>query len=216
MRDGLSIGGTNPETDFGSAETDQQVAASAQPSSLPSFETLFAQYQPLVYSVARRFLGSPQDAEDVAQEIFTKVWRNLGSFNRNSSLKTWIYRIAVNTCIDYSRKPWRILDSRSERHEECVGSTRPEARFVTLETAEGQLLAEEKAVLMRKAVAHLRPHLKAVFVLKELEELSYDEISSLLGLSMGTISSRLNRAKKALQESLRTLVPRPALAGAGA
>ena len=215
MREGFSTRGMNTETEFESAEMNLQTSGSAQPSALPSFETLFAQYQPLVYSVARRFLGSPQDAEDVAQEIFTKVWRNLGSFNRNSSFKTWIYRIAVNTCIDYSRKPWRMIDSRSAGHEECVG-TRPEARFVTLETAEGQLLAEEKAVLMRKAVAHLRPHLQAVFVLKELEELSYDEISSLLGLSMGTISSRLNRAKKALQESLRTLVPRPALAGAGA
>ncbi len=215
MRVRLSESGANTEGGLKSTVMDYQVTLPAQSPSLPSFETLFEQYQPLVKSVARRFLTSPQDAEDVAQEIFTKVWRNLGSFNHNSSLKTWIYRIAVNTCIDYSRKPWRMIDSRNVAHENYGSDDRPEAQFVTQETAEKRLLAEENAVLMRKAVAHLRPHLKAVFILKELEEMSYDEISSLLGLSMGTISSRLNRAKKALQESLRSLVHGPALAGAG-
>ncbi len=216
MRVRLLPGRSNIESFSNSAELCSEATPQVQPASLPSFEILFDQYQPLVRSVARRFLGSPQDAEDAAQEIFTKVWRSLGSFNHNSSLKTWIYRIAVNTCIDYSRKPWRTAGSRDVEHEGYIGSPRSDIQFVTLETAEGQLLAEEKAVLMREAVAHLRPHLKAVFILKELEEMSYDEISSLLGLSMGTISSRLNRAKKALQESLRSLVPGPALAGADA
>src|SRR5512135_1921493 len=108
MRVRLSTRGANTETDVKSVEMDLKVHPQGQPSSLPSFEALFSEYQPLVKSVARRFLGSPQDAEDAAQEIFTKVWRNLGSFNHNSSLRTWIYRIAVNTCIDYSRKPWRM------------------------------------------------------------------------------------------------------------
>ncbi len=184
--------------------------------SVPSFDSLFAEYRPLVYSVGLRLLGNPQDAEDVTQEVFTKVWKHLADFTHRSSLKTWIYRIAVNTCIDHGRKPWKRMDGQSAGSATGVGEILISPQFVIEETAERRLLAKEKAAALDQAVSRLRPHLKDVFVLKELEEMSYDEISSLLGLSMGTISSRLNRAKKALQESLGTLMRGPALDGAGA
>ena len=183
---------------------------------MPDFESLFAEYQPMVYSVGLRYLGTHQDAEDATQEVFTKVWKNLKAFNRCSSLKTWIYRIAINTCIDHGRKPWKRIDGRSVNSSETVAEQELAAQFVIEETAEVQVLAEELCAQVRKAVARLRPHLRHVFVLKEVEEMSYDEISSLLGLSTGTISSRLHRAKKALQESLAGFMNGPALAGAGA
>jgi len=182
----------------------------------PTFESLFAEYQPMVYSVGLRYLGTHQDAEDATQEVFAKVWKNLKAFNRCSSLKTWIYRIAINTCIDHGRKPWKRVDSGSVSSAESLGGQEPAPQFVIEETAERQLLADEVRSQLSKAVGLLRPNLRHVFVLKEVEEMSYDEISSLLGLSMGTISSRLHRAKKALQESLTGLMPSPALAGAGA
>ena len=176
--------------------------------SLPDFEELFAEYQPIVYGVALRFMGSPEDAEDVTQEVFTKVWRSLDAFNNSSTLKTWIYRIAVNTCIDHSRKPWKKLGLRSTGLDESLEEGEGMALVSSDESAEGKLIAQEKAAQVRKAITRLRPHLKAVLVLKDLEELSYDEISSVLGLSMGTISSRLNRARKALMD-LFGPVPQP-------
>ncbi len=177
----------------------------------PQFEELFAQYQPLVYRIALKFLGNPEDAEDVTQEVFTKVWKSLEAFNYSSSLKTWIYRIAVNTCIDHSRKPWKKIGLRSTGLDETLEEDETAALVSSDESAEGKLIAKENAAQVRKAITRLRPHLKAVLVLKDLEELSYDEISSVLGLSMGTISSRLNRARKALIELFGSPDLQPAL-----
>ncbi len=176
----------------------------------PSFEELFTEYQPLVYGIGLKFTGNPEDAEDITQEVFTKVWKKLASFNYNSSFKTWIYRIALNTCIDYSRKPWMRYAKRSPGLDDNFDESE-ESRLTTFEeSAERKLISSEKAAQVRKAISKLRPHLKSVLVLKDLDELSYEEISSVLGLSMGTISSRLNRARKALQAalgpSLQTLV----------
>jgi RNA polymerase sigma-70 factor (ECF subfamily) len=180
------------------------------------FEDLFAEHRSMVYAIGLRILGTHEDAEDITQDVFTKVWKNFGAFNNASSLKTWIYRIAVNTSIDHGRKPWKKLNLKAT-HITIEGEDSPEdALLVDPETAEGRLLAREKVVTLEKAIGSLRPHLKDVFVLKELEEMSYDEISSVLGLSMGTISSRLNRARKALQESLRVFTGTRGFAGAPA
>ncbi len=175
-----------------------------------NFDDLYAEYRPLVLRIAVRILGSADDAEDVAQEVFTKVWRGIKDFNHDASLKTWIYRIAVNTCLDHSRKPWKQLGAADARLDDVLWQIEGNGRLSVHDTAERKLLAREKSALLRKAVIMLKPHLKAVLVMKELEEMSYEEISARLGLSLGTISSRLNRARKALQETFENL--RPALA----
>ncbi len=181
-----------------------------------SFDHLFAEYHEMVHSIGLRILGTHEDAEDLTQEVFTKVWKGFDSFNHASSLKTWIYRIAVNTAIDYGRRPWKRVDLCGTAPG-CEGEEDANLPLlVSPDTAEGNLLAREKVATLSKAIARLRPHLKDVFVLKELQELSYDEISAILGLSMGTISSRLNRARKALQESLRSFTRPRGLAGAPA
>ncbi len=181
-----------------------------------SFDCLFAEFHEMVYGIGLRILGSHEDAEDVAQDVFTKVWRSLDTFNHASSPKTWIYRIAVNTAIDHRRKPWKKLDLQGTPLPGDGSEDTNLPHLVSRETAEGKLLAREKVATLSNAIRHLRPHLKDVFVLKELEEMSYDEISSILGLSMGTISSRLNRARKALQESLCAFTRTRGLAGAPA
>ncbi len=172
-----------------------------------SFDDLYAEYRPLVLRIAVRILGSADEAEDVAQEVFTKVWKGIKDFNHEASLKTWIYRIAVNTCLDHSRKPWKQSGVADTRLDDVLWQIEGSGRLSIDDTAERRLLAREKSALLRKGVARLKPHLKAVLVMKELEEMSYEEISSHLGLSLGTISSRLNRARKALQETLESLTP---------
>jgi RNA polymerase sigma-70 factor (ECF subfamily) len=173
----------------------------------PTFEELFADYRQLVHNICLKFTGSPEDAEDITQEVFTKIWRNLDDFQQQSSLRTWIYRIAMNTCIDYSRMPWRRFGHRKSALDEMMEQADP-AVFASGEaTAERKLLEEEKARQLRKAVTCLKPHLRAVLILKDLEELSYEDISAVLGIGVGTISSRLNRARRALQEALRVTRP---------
>ncbi len=186
---------------------DSQIQPSAPLAREPSFEEVFVEYQPLVYGVGLKFTGNPEDAEDITQEVFTKVWRKLRSFNYNSSIKTWIYRIALNTCIDYSRNPWRKLAQRRSGFDVIIEEGEDARLTTSEENAERKLLSVEKAAQVRKAIASLKPHLKSVLVLKDLEEMSYQEISSILGLSLGTISSRLNRARKALQEILESSWP---------
>lgn len=189
------------------AEADGAGHASSSPPAEPGFEKLFVEYHSLVFGVALKFTGRPEDAEDVTQEVFTKIWRNLGAFQSESSIKTWIYRIAMNACIDHSRKPWRRLAGRftalqtASEDEEEIELPCGDAN------AERELLSREKAVQIRRAVARLKPHLRAVLVLKDLEGMSYDEISSVLGIGLGTISSRLNRGRRALQDLLQPVLP---------
>jgi len=170
----------------------------------PSFEELFNHYHSLVYGIGLKFTGNQEDAEDVTQEVFTKVWRSLRDFNYNSSLKTWIYRITLNTCIDHSRKPWKKHQPNGTPDKDLEQSEQDRLPSDE-ESAESKLLVKETVARVRKAITGLRPHLKAVLVLKDLEGMSYNEISSVLGLSLGTISSRLNRARKSLQAALSAL-----------
>jgi RNA polymerase sigma factor (sigma-70 family) len=173
----------------------------------PTFEALFAQYRTLVQHICLKFTGSPEDAEDVTQEVFTKIWRNLEDFQQQSSLRTWIYRIAMNTCIDYSRRPWKRFGPRSASLEDLLDQADPAVLVSDEITAERRLLDAEEARRIRKAITELKPPLRAVLILKDLEELSYDEISAVLGIGIGTISSRLNRARKALQGALHAHLP---------
>jgi RNA polymerase sigma-70 factor (ECF subfamily) len=176
-------------------------------SRLGHFEDIFSRFHPLVYGIGLQFSGNAEDAEDISQEVFTKVWKGLEFFNFQSSFKTWIYRIALNTCIDYSRKPWRKISRYTTDLDKAMESDEGRDIPCNHETGERRLLAKEKNAQIRKAIANLKPHLKTVLVLKELDELSYDEISSVLGLSLGTISSRLNRARKSLQEYFEACTP---------
>jgi len=171
-----------------------------------TFEELFTEYYSLVVSICLKFTGSQDDAEDITQEVFTKIWRSLDDFQQQSSLRTWIYRIALNTCIDYSRRPWRRFGQRNAALED-VWDQGDQPQLKHEHTAEQTLLAKEKTAQLHKAITRLKPHLRAVLILKDLEELSYEEISSVLGIGVGTISSRLNRARKALQDYLQSAPP---------
>src|SRR5215510_3718536 len=96
----LSLSGPGRMSGLNTGVLDSQVKPPEPYRRQISFEELFAEYYPLVYGIGLKFTGSPEDAEDITQEVFTKVWKNLEAFNHNSSFKTWIYRIAVNVCID--------------------------------------------------------------------------------------------------------------------
>ena len=159
-----------------------------------AFESLVRKYQDRVYNLCRYMLQDPEDAQDAAQDAFLKAYRSLKDFRPDSSLYTWIYRIAVTTCLDYRRKSRREVP-RSEPLTEDLPSDEPfpEQLFVSGEVPES----------LQWALQKLPEKLRAAIVLRAIEELSYEEIADVLHTSVGTVKSRISRAREALRHLLK-------------
>ncbi len=178
--------------------------AELQAGSEEAFAYLVAVYQNPVFSLICHVVEDGTDAADVLQEVFVKVFRGIRRFNRGCSLKTWIYRIAVHEASNHRRgwlrRHWReafSLDASPRTSETvlagCPGS--PETPYQVLELAERQ-------ELMRRALASLAQPYRTVVVLREIEELSYEEIAQVLGVAEGTVKSRLMRGRELLRRKL--------------
>jgi RNA polymerase sigma-70 factor (ECF subfamily) len=177
-----------------------------------AYETLIQRYQQPVYNLVYRLMNDPADTSDVVQEVFLKVFRNIGHFRKGSTLKTWIYRIAVNEAHNHRR--WFC------RHQ------RPEIGFAVGEDASGPheenladpgrspfdlTLNRETRALVEEALAKLNPKFRAAVVLRDIEDLSYEEIAAVLDVSLGTVKSRILRGREALRKILEgRLEPEPA------
>ena len=146
--------------------------------------------QDRVYRTLVRLVGA-QDAEDVAQLVFLQVFRQIHQFSGDSSFGTWLHRVTVNEAMQHLR--------RNRRRQFAILSWEPEDR----KPDRGQQL--EMRELLDRAFAAIEPELRSVFVLREVEHLSYEEIGAALGIPMGTVASRLSRARHDLQERLRSL-----------
>lgn len=167
-----------------------------------AYEILIQRYQQPVYNLVCRLLNDPADAPDIVQEVFLKVFRNIGSFRGNSSLKTWIYRIAVNEA--YNHRRW------FSRHQRQEVSLQPEEGMFgytdTLadpsRTPFDQAADRETRALVEAALEKLNPKFRAVVVLRDIEDLSYEEIATVLDISLGTVKSRILRGREALRRIL--------------
>lgn len=164
-----------------------------------AFEEIVKAYQDRIYNLCRVSLGNPRDAEDAAQDVFIKVYQNLKKFDPAPSFSSWIYRIAVNTCIDYKRRPaaWRQLLGIFDEGREFPLDARsnlpsPEEMYESKKTGEA----------IRRGLSLISPKLRTVIVLKEIEGLSYEEIAGVLGISIGTVKSRIFRAREELRRFL--------------
>lgn len=159
-----------------------------------TFEPIIKTYQDRIYNLCYYLLGNPQDAEDAAQEVFIKAFRNLKGFRPEASLYTWLYRIGVNTCLDQKRK-LRPEPLGNESQAEGLASTEP--------SPERRYESKEIGQAINSALEHLSKNSRAVIVLKEIEGLPYEEIAEVLNASVGTIKSRLSRAREELRRLLR-------------
>ncbi len=176
-----------------------------------AFRKLVERYQQRLVAAALGVVGNYQDAEDVAQEAFLKAFRNIGSFRGQSSFYTWIYRITLNLAIDLSRKAYR----RSERSFEDSAAGNPEYSSkdgdggfsAHAEQPDEQLHRAEIRQRFLRALSELSPQHRAVIVLREIDGLSYAEISDLVACSKGTVMSRLHHARKRLQKALEEYLP---------
>jgi RNA polymerase sigma-70 factor (ECF subfamily) len=164
-----------------------------------AFDSLVAKYASQVYNLAYRMVGDPDDADDVAQEVFLRVHRAIKSFRGSSSFTTWIYRVATNVCLDELKRRKRrpALAEWSEQEEAAVDPSP-----AGLGDPEATALRRERQDLVQRAIRSLPEAQRAVLVLYDLQGLSYDEIAEALGASLGTVKSRLNRARVALKSKL--------------
>lgn len=164
-----------------------------------AFEEIVRAYQDRIYTLCRHLLGDSHDAEDAAQDTFVKAYRNLDDFKPEASLYTWLYRIAVNTCIDYRRKPFfESLFKRSGEGEEltidpAADSPSPERLYES----------KEMGRALQKSLKRLSPKLRTVLILKEVEGLSYEEIAAVLEVSTGTVKSRISRAREEIRALMK-------------
>lgn len=167
-----------------------------------AYEELIARYQQPVYNIAYRLLGSPADASDVVQEVFLKVFRGVGSFREHSSLRTWVYRIAVNEAHNHHR--WF---SRHCRREVAMEDAAEHARPLESAADPGRspfdhALERENRTLIEQALANINPVFRTAVVLRDIENLSYEEIAEILQVSLGTVKSRILRGREALRREL--------------
>jgi RNA polymerase sigma-70 factor, ECF subfamily len=164
-----------------------------------AFEDIVLAYQDKIYNLCRYMLGNAHDAEDAAQDAFLKAYQALPKFRPEASLYTWLYRIATNTCIDYKRKPvFESLFGTSEEGERLVHDRASDA-------PSPEKLYQSKQIdqALQEGIGKLSPKLRAIIILKEIEELSYEEIADTLEISVGTVKSRIARAREELQKTMQ-------------
>ena len=173
-----------------------ELVTQAQVGDRNAFSELIRLHAQGVRNVIYRMCGDAQLAEDAAQETFIRAWQNLSSYRPQTSLRNWLYRIAVNAATDMLRKEKRIMpDDIDNLH---LTDERP--------SLESLVYHKERASLVQKAILALPDASRAVLVLREYEELSYQEISSALDIPLGTVMSRLNYARKLLKTKLLSQV----------
>jgi RNA polymerase sigma-70 factor (ECF subfamily) len=168
-----------------------------------AYEELLHRFEHPIYNLVCRLTDHPEDGADVTQEVFLKVFRGIGSFRGRSSLKTWIYRIAVNEARNHRRS---FLRHRKQevRLEPDGGDSMGCADWVADPGPSPYeiVLDHEAEQLIERTLAELNPNFRAALVLRDIEGMPYEEISEILEISLGTVKSRILRGREALKERL--------------
>jgi RNA polymerase sigma-70 factor, ECF subfamily len=168
-----------------------------------AYETLIGIYEQPVYNLVYRLMNDPADASDVVQEVFLKVFRNIGNFRGTSSLKTWIYRISFNEA--YNHRRWFSRHKKQEIGLECDDEGSLNLQGVLPDPGRSAFdiaAAHETHAMIEEALAQVNPAFRAAVVLRDMEDLSYEEIAEILQVSLGTVKSRILRGREALRKAL--------------
>ena len=187
-------------------EVDQQLVERAQRGDKRAFELLVLKYQRKLGRLLSRLVRDPGEVEDVTQEAFIKAYRALPNFRGESAFYTWLYRIAINTAKNYLVALGRRAPTSTEfDHEEAESFEDAEALRDSA-TPEGELLGREIAATVNKAMEALPDDLRTAITLREIEGLSYEEIATVMNCPIGTVRSRILRAREAIAAELRPLL----------
>ena len=180
--------------------SDAEIVQAVLDGDVNAFEALVLRYQKKVYNTVLRLAGDCAEAEDLSQEVFLKIFKGLSSFRGESSFSTYIYRVAANTAIDALRRreaPTVSLSTENEEGEEFELAL-PDAGPLSVEILESR----ERRQAIRAAIDALPEHHRAVIVLREMDGMSYQDIAQAMGLTEGTVKSRINRARGRLRQLL--------------
>ncbi len=176
---------------------DELLLRRAQSGDPEAFERLMEPLEQLVWRVCWHYTGNREAAEDCGQEAMIRIWRNLANYRGECALESWVYRIAANCCMDWLRKKKR---DQSVSMEPMV-----EQGFDPADDAPGteeQVVAKDERQRLREAITLLQEDQREALILTQLEKVSYEEAAQALGISEGTVKSRVNRAKARLKEIL--------------
>lgn len=176
---------------------DELLLRRAQNGDPEAFEALMGSLESLVWRVCWHYTGSREDASDCGQETMIRIWRSLPSFRFDCAFESWVYRVAANCCLDFLRKRKREAAASLEPMRE-QGFDPPDPSPGT----EAQVVRGEEYALLRQAVAELPEEQRDALVLTQLEGKSYAEVSEILGVTEGTVKSRVNRARTRLKSIL--------------
>jgi RNA polymerase sigma-70 factor (ECF subfamily) len=184
---------------------ERELVASCRTGDPEAFARLVRLHEGMVVNLAARLLGEVEEARDVAQDVFLRVYERLGSFQGRSSLKTWIYRIAVNQCHN-RRRFWkrRRRDRETPLDEGVLAPVVPGERRGP--SPYDETLRRERARQVQAALLELRFEHRSVLVLREVEGLTCQEVAAALGVPEGTVKSRLSRAREAMRRKLAGLI----------
>jgi RNA polymerase sigma-70 factor (ECF subfamily) len=166
-----------------------------------AYETLLLRFQQPVYNLALRLLNDPSDASDVVQEVFLKVFRNVGHFRGQSSLKTWIFRIAINEA--HNQRRWFFRHRHREvgiEDEQDDARSRADTLADAAQSPFDYVLDRENQAMIEAALTRINPTFRAAVVLRDITDLSYEEIAEVLQVSLGTVKSRILRGREALRQ----------------
>ena len=183
--------------------TDLSLVRRVQRGDKGAFDALVLKYQHKVVKLVMRYVRNPAEAEDIAQEAFIKAYRALPQFRGDSAFYTWLYRIAINTAknavVSRDRSPVEYDLDRNNNDE----SYDMQGRMKDSETPEGLVLTDEIRSIVNAAIEALPEDLRTAIVLRELEGLSYEEIAAAMDCPVGTVRSRIFRAREAIDRRLR-------------
>ena len=193
------------KTSQGSASEDAELIKAFQAGKKAAFDELVLSHKDKVFNLCYWFVGDYQDANDLAQDVFFKAFKALKNFRFGSAFSTWIYRIAVNTCKNRLKSfQYRLKKKFVHLNNTAAAKNNPGVEIADESSSpEIELGRKEKSRLIQTAINSLPTEKKAVVVLRDIEGLSYEEISSVTGFNLGTVKSKLARARQDLREKLK-------------
>lgn len=194
----------NPDYSAGTELDDQRLIELLRVGDERAYEELLTRFQQPVYTLSLRLLNDEGEASDVVQEVFLKVFRNIGHFRGQSSLKTWIYRITVNEA--HNARRWFFRHRRREVELDTDPyRTRSWREAIPDNTRSPFEVAfdREQAGIIQAALDRINPVFRSAVVLRDITDLSYEDIAEILGVSLGTVKSRILRGREALREELK-------------
>ena len=181
-------------------EIDQRLVERAQRGEKQAFDLLVAKYQRKLWRLLSRFIRDPAEVEDVAQEAFIKAYRALPSFRGDSAFYTWLYRIGINTAKNYLVAMGRRAPTATEFDSEEAESFEDGDQLRDINTPESMLMTKQIAATVNQTMDELPDELRTAITLREIEGLSYEDIANIMNCPIGTVRSRIFRAREALRK----------------